>query len=301
MGRPLNPRFLGTIANGAPAVHQIQALVFGAADGSATAGHLTAQNSPHRFRATTVNGTSLTTLAPAAGLAKGQAAVKVFPIASYPTTYATANATLGVTGNAAVVKGGAGYVVGDYVNLVGGTFSVAANVKVLAVTGGAVTSLSTPINIVGNQMYSALPANISSIATANATGVGTGLTVAANFGLDEAWILTGGAGYTPSSSATVTFESPVGLAEATVTNPTTTVGGAVTTGQLTVTNSGILNAMPQVTVQNDSQSTIEYVKTIGNHYVNTYSGNQYKWLARGGNVPSDYAGLGVKLAFLDTL
>lgn len=301
MGRPIKSRYLGTQANGAPAVHQIQALVYGAADSGSTAGYLTAQNSPHRFRSTTVNGTNLTTLS-STPLSKGQAAVKVFPIAGYPTTYATANATLGVVGNAAVVIGGSGYHVGDYVTLVGGTYGLAANVKVLAnAAGGAVTSLSAPVNAIGTQLYTALPANIANIATANSIGSGTGLTVAANFGLDSSWILTGGAGYAPSSSATVAYETNVGLAEATVTNPTTTGGGAVTTGKLTITNSGILNTLPTITVENDTQGTVEYAKIIASHYVNTYSGNQYKWLHRGANVPADYATLGVKLAYLDTL
>ena len=104
MGRPINgQRYLG-----ANAPHQIQATVWGTKDSGATAGYLTQQNSPNRFRTTTVNGTSLTTFKNGPGnLVAGTSYVNVFPVGTYPTTYATGNVKLKAlaTGNL-IISGG---------------------------------------------------------------------------------------------------------------------------------------------------------------------------------------------------
>lgn len=179
MGRPINAqRFLGSNAP-----HQIQATAWGTADSGGTAGFLTQQNSPRRFRTTTPNGSSLTTFVNGPGnIVSGTSYVKVFPVGTQPTTPATGNATLLAVGNANVVFGGLGYQPGDFITFVGGTYLAAANVKVLAVNiaaGNAITSLSTPV--AGHQEYSALPLNILSIPTANSTGNGHGAIVSSNF------------------------------------------------------------------------------------------------------------------------
>lgn len=302
MGRPINKQtYLGTVGTtSTPVKHQIQATIWGAKDSSATAGYLTRQNSPHRFRSTTVNGTSVTTLVNGSGnLVSGTAYVKVFPAGTIPTVVATGSATLKAIGNANVVSGGTGYQPGDYITLVGGTYSAAANVQVLTVSGAnAITSLSTPVNFsYGTQKYTALPSNIAGIATANATGNGTGAIVSFNFGVDTAAVLTGGAGYVQAemyiNGATVapTFAN---LAVS---------GGAVTVNaNVVVSAPGVVNVNPVVVIQGDNPADVEYVKTMTSmNYLNTYQGNQYRWISKGGTIPSDWSGLGVKLAYLDTL
>jgi hypothetical protein len=295
MGRPLNPRYLGPNAP-----RQIQALVYGVADSVATPGYLAGQNSPTRFRTTTVNGTSLTALANGPTPTNGQCVVKVFPVNGYVTAFATANATLGVTGNANVINGGSGYAVNDYITINGGTFGNAANIQVLAVNSGKITKLSAPVNAVGNQKYTALPANIAGMSTTASTGTGTGAVIQAHFGLDTSYITGGGAGYT-APNVTVTYETRVyGTQKATVTNPVTSAG-AVTLGQLTVLTPGILDAIPTVTVENVSQSVVEYAKKIYAHYLTCFSGSVYKWHSRGLVFYPDYVTLGVKFAYLDTV
>jgi len=306
MGRPIKKQqYLGTIGTTGVAVpHQIQASVWGTNDSGPTAGYLTAQNSTNRFRATTVNGTSLVELANVTPV-QGQATVKLFPIDGYPTVLATGNATVGTVGNGNVILGGIGYKVGDTVTAVGGTFATAAAYTVTANTGnGVISSLLTPTVAITAQQYSVLPANIAGMTTTT-SGNGAGAIISSNFGLSTAYILTGGAGYSaPSGSGTavVTFETGgAGTVEALVTNPTVT-GGAVATGQLTVTQVGVLNAEPVVDVENIGGDVTQYVKYLtSTNYLETFAAGQYKWLPRGGNVPADYSSLNIPLGFLDTL
>ena len=292
MGRPINSqRYLGAVAP-----HQIQATVWGKADSGSTAGYLSKQNSPHRFVATTVNGTSLTTFVNGAGnLVAGTSYVAAFPVGTQPTTPATGTAKLKAlaTGNS-VVYGGTGYKVGDYINFVGGTNTTAANVQVTAISAAnAVVSVSTPV--AGVQGYTVLPANIAGITTSTATGNGTGAILSFNLGVESAAVATGGVGYT-SAIFVVQGETVA----PTFTQPAVS-GGAVTTGAVTVLTPGIVNVNPVVTIEEVTGAT-EYVKTLTSaHYLNTYQGNQYRWLYKGKAIPSDYSSLGVKIAYLDTL
>ncbi len=297
MGRPIKSReFLG-----ANATHQIQSTTWGSKDTGATAGYLTAQNSPRRFRSATINGTSLTTFVNGPGnLVSGTSYVKVFPEGSYPTTYARGFATLKAVGNANIVSGGTGYKVGDFLLLVGGTKASAANIQVAAVSGNAnvITALSSPINYgYGQQAYSILPTNINAITTSNVTGNGTGAIVSFNFGVDTANVSNGGAGYTAATY--VVKHATVAPAFANL----AVAGGAVTpTANLVVTNPGVVNVNPVVIVEGDNAVDTEYVRTITSmNYVNTFQGNQYRWLPKGATPQTDYPTLAVKTAFLDTL
>ena len=294
MGRPLRAQYYF----GASAPHQIQATVWGPADPSSTAGYLSGQNSSHRFKSTTVNGTSVATLVNGSGrLVSGTCFVKVFPEGTYPITSATGSAklkALAATGAANVAVGGINYQPGDYIHFVGGTFTNAANVQVLTVTGvaNAVVTVSSPV--AGTQGYTTLPANVAAIATANASGIGTGAVLAFNFGVESATVLTGGANYTVAD-----FEVAGDTVQPTFTQPTVT-GGAVATGAVPVLTPGVVKVNPVVTIT-ESAGTTEYVKRITSNYVVTYQGNVYKWFAKGATIPSDYAGLGVKVCYLDTL
>lgn len=293
MGRPINNRYLG---KNAP--HQIQATIWGTNDTGATAGYLAAQNSPRRYRTTTVNGTSLTTLTngPSNVTVPGVMSVSVFPVGTEPTSPATANATLGVTGAPTVVAGGLGYAVGDHITLVGGTANSAANLSVATIgSGGVILTVSAPGQSAGQQQYSALPANIAAINTSNATGNGQGAIVSAVFGLDTSYVITGGAGYT---DAVVVYEPS--LTAPTITQPTVT-GGAVTTGPITITGKGSFNVIPTVTVE-EQAGTTEYVSYMQSmNYLETFQGHRYRWLYKGQPIPSDWAALGVNIAYLNTL
>ena len=291
MGRPIKHK----VYLGATAPHQIQATVYGPADSGATAGYLTKQNSPHRFRSHTVNGNSLTTFVNGSGnLISGTSYVKVFPVGTIPTTPATGSVKLKALAATTVSNGGSGYMVNDYITLVGGTYTSAANVQVLSINGAnAVVTVSAPV--AGTQGYTALPANVSAIATAKSTGNGVGAVIGFNFGVESATVASGGANYTNAvfivNGATVapTFTQP------------TVVGGAVTTGAVSVLTPGTVNVNPTVTIEGEAGTT-EYVKTITSmNYLNTYQGNQYRWFYNEQPIPSDYLSLGVKLAYLDTL
>jgi hypothetical protein len=291
MGRPIvRQTYLG-----ANAPHQIQATAWGSSDTGATAGYLTKQNSPRRFRVKTVNGTSLTNFVNGPGnIVSGTSYVNVFPVGTQPTTYATANATLKTLGNANVTFGGQNYKAGDFLTLVGGIFTNAANVQVLTVTGNAnsISSLSTPV--AGVQNYTTLPANVAAIATTT-SGNGSGALVSFNFGVATANILTAGAGYT-TAVLVVGGEttSPVFIQPA-------VVGGAVTLGPVTIQNPGIVNVNPVATVEEET-GNVEYLSYLQSmNFLNTYQGHRYRWLDKGQPIPADYAGLNVKLAYLDTL
>jgi hypothetical protein len=294
MGRPINgQRYFGAVAP-----HQIQAAVWGAKDTGVTAGYLSGQNSPRRFKSTTANGTSLTTLANGvANVVAGTCSVNVFAVGTEPTTCATGVATLMAIGNANVTSGGANYKPGDYIILVGGTFSAAANVKVLTVgAGNAVATLSTPVNQgPGVQKYTVLPANIAAIPTANATGNGSGAVVSFNFGVDTATVTSGGAGYTTANFAVVGATVAPTFTQPTVTN------GVVATGAVTVTSVGVVDVNPVVTITAGVEDTeaLSYMSSM--NYLETFQGNRYRWFYKNATIPSDYASLGVKVAYLDTL
>lgn len=297
MGRPINPRFLG---KNAP--HQIQALVWGTNDTGATAGYLASQNSPRRYRATTVNGTSGTVLAngPANVAAAGTAAVKVFPVGTQPTTYATGNVTLKAFGTPNIVVGGTGYHAGDFLGFLGGSANTFANVQVLTVNAaGAILTTTTPTVTTGFQAYTALPANISAIATTS-NGAGVGATLASNFGIDQANVITGGAGYTAAVFVVEGNAEQLIPVPPTFTQPTVTAG-VVHVGPVTVTASGVVNFIPTVTIEEETGVT-EYVSYMQSmNYLETFQGHRYRWLYKGQPIPSDYASLGVSLAYLDTL
>lgn len=291
MGRPINAqRFLG-----ATAPHQIQATVWGTADSGSTAGYLAQQNSPRRFRTTTINGSSITTFVNGPGnLVAGTSFVKVFPLSgSAPTVDATGSAKLKAV-SLAVANGGANYQVGDTVTLVGGAFTAAAHTTVATLgSGNSIATLNAIAG--GTEGYTALPANVLAIATSTNSANGHGAILSANFGVESASVLTGGAGYT-----TAQFLVNGATTAPTFTQPTVT-NGVVATGAVTVLTPGVVNVNPTVTIEEATGAT-EYVSTLTSmNYLNTFQGNQYRWLYRGQAVPSDYAALGVKLAYLDTL
>jgi len=297
MGRPIQKQvYLGTVGSTTnPVPHQIQAEVYAATDSGYNAGYLVSQNSPHRFRAynATTSNSSICTLVNGTGnLVAGTASVKVFPVGSDPTTYATATANLLALSNANVVMGGTGYHVGDTLALVGGT-GTATHVTVTAnSTGGIITGLSTP-TVAGS--YSVLPSNIANISTSNVTGNGTGATVSFNFGINAVNITNGGAGY----GADVVLVFPQANVAPTATG-TATLG--VVNNTISVAAPGVVNVSNPTIVVESSSGTTEYVQAIQSRdKLVTYQGNVYTWLAKGQVPPSDYATLGVKLAYLDTL
>lgn len=293
MGRPINKKFLGTVgATGANAIHQIQSTTWGTNDTAAVPGYLSKQNSTNRFRAVTIHGSSLTTLSNGSPTSAGYSAVKVFPVGTIPTTYATATANLKVI-NAAVVTGGANYHAADVLSLVGGTFGHAATVTVNSVFANSAINAVT-LNVVANQGYETLPANIAGVATvdtSNANGVGAIFSV--NFGLESVKVLTGGANYTDAQ-----FIFPGATVNPTVTS---TVTNGVVQDTVVVDTPGVINVTPTVEVEGTNKTT-EYVKNIQSaSKLITWSGNVYTWLPKGAISPVSWASEGVNLAFLDTL
>jgi len=294
MGRPLKRQkyFDHKGLNGSNAVHQIQSTTWGAADSSALAGYLTKQNSTNRFRAHTVNGDSLTTLSNGVPTSSGYSAVKVFPVGSDPIVYANVTANLKVI-NASLVNGGNNYHTNDVIKFNGGSFGNAATVTVNSVFGNSAINAFT-LNVVANQGYSSLPANIAGIATtdtSNANGIGA--IFSANFGLESVNVVSGGNNY---SSANLIFSGAT-------TSPTVTsyiVSGSLV-NNVVVNTPGIINVNPAVTAEGTSGTT-EYVKQIqSEHQILTFAGHVYNWLPTGATPPADYANLAIPLAYLDTL
>lgn len=289
MGRPLKrQKYFGHLAT-----HQIQSTTWGASDSSAVAGYLTKQNSTNKFRAHTINGNSLTTLCNGNPVSTGFSSVKAFPVGNDPITYAIATGALKAV-RATLVSGGGIYHANDVLNLVGGTSTYPANITVNT-TGANNTIATFTLNVTGtNQGYTALPSNIAGVATTDTTNAnGTGAIFSVNFGLESVTITNGGSHY---SNASLIFSQAT-------TAPTTTpaIIGGVVQNTIVVNTPGVINVGTPTIVVEGSTGTTEYVKQLqSEHQILTFSGNIYNWLPKGATVSSDYATLGVNLAFLDT-
>lgn len=97
----------------------------------------------------------------------------------------------------AIPAAGSGYIVGDVLTAVGGTFTTAATFRVASVNGtGGVTGL----NLVGVGNYTSSPGNPVSVTG----GYGTGMTLTLNFGIGPVTLTSAGSGYTSAPTLTVT-------------------------------------------------------------------------------------------------
>ena len=120
--------------------------------------------------------------------------------ASAPTTAFGVTASGSVNNiilvSATIAGGGAGYTVGDTLTIVGGTFTVAATLTVLAVSAGVITSVTSP----QNGLYTVAPTTPVSVTG----GTGSSATFNVSFGISTSFtITTAGSGYV--ESPTVTF------------------------------------------------------------------------------------------------
>jgi hypothetical protein len=121
--------------------------------------------------------------------------------ASAPTTAGgtTASGTTNISNNvttATITSGGTGYTVGDVLTFVGGTFTLASQVTVSAVSSGVITGTTT---IVGG-IYTVAPTNPISVTG----GTGTGATFTLNsYGVNALQITNAGSGYV--EQPTITF------------------------------------------------------------------------------------------------
>jgi hypothetical protein len=121
-----------------------------------------------------------------------------------------------------IVSGGSGYVVGDAITLVGGTFTTAITFTVATVSGTAVATLT----LVNGGTYSVLP---TGTLTTTTTGAGTGLTLTIDsWGVRAVNITSAGSGYI--DQPTITFSGGSAAAYATVGTSTNirSLGSSVT-------------------------------------------------------------------------
>lgn len=88
---------------------------------------------------------------------------------------------------ATLSAGGTGYVVGDLLTVVGGTFTTAATITVASVSSGAITG----INLTTPGIYAVAPSNPVSVTG----GYGSGATFTLNFGLLSVALVNPGSGY----------------------------------------------------------------------------------------------------------
>lgn len=119
------------------------------------------------------------------------------PAGNTPTTAATASVASMQVANVNLLSAGAGYLVGDILEIQGGTASVRGRVRVEAVgAGGTVTTLS--LFEVGT--YTSLPSGTLTLSG----GTGSGATLTATFGIKAISVGNKGQGYTdvPTLSAT---------------------------------------------------------------------------------------------------
>jgi hypothetical protein len=99
-------------------------------------------------------------------------------------------------GLATLTAGGAGYVVGDVLTMVGGTFTTAAQIKVSSVAAGVINGF----NLITTGDYTIAPANPA----ATTGGYGAAATFTLNFGIGPITLTASGAGYTSAPTITVT-------------------------------------------------------------------------------------------------
>lgn len=124
---------------------------------------------------------------------------------SAPTTaggvQATATTNIQVI-SIAIVSGGTGYTVGDILTVAGGTNTTAATVSVVTVSGGVITSVSSP----NNGTYTVAPTNPVSVTGGTGSGATFNLTFGVGSGSGTGSIFTitnAGSGYV--EQPTVTF------------------------------------------------------------------------------------------------
>lgn len=139
----------------------------------------------------TVSGGQLTSITMAVnGFGTGFTSVPTVVIGE-PGNGATAVANMGVSNYSSIANGGTLYQVGDTVTETGGTFATATVYIVTAVSaGGVVTALA--VQTPGS--YSVIPSN--PVAQGSTSGVGSGLTVNALWGVMSCTVTNGGTGYT---------------------------------------------------------------------------------------------------------
>ena len=141
---------------------------------------------------TNLNGTVLS--ATLTGYGQGFTSV---PSVSFggPGSGAAATAVVGMAA-ATIGAGGSGYYVGDVLNVVGGTSTITAQVKVTTTSSGAVTGIA-----IQNSGNYTVPAGTSSVATTG--GFGTGFTLTIIWGVVNINVTAGGTGYTAAPVMTI--------------------------------------------------------------------------------------------------
>lgn len=119
---------------------------------------------------------------------------------------AAATANLGLNGTQTITVAGTGYVVGDILTLVGGTFTTPGSVKVTTIGGGGAV---TAVAVFDPGSYSVLPA--AAVATTGSVG-GTGCTITPSYAVFSATVTNIGTGYT--SAPAVAFSAGAAAATA---------------------------------------------------------------------------------------
>lgn len=289
MGRPIQKqKYLG-----ANALHRINATVWGTNDTGPTAGYLTRQNSDDRFRATTVNGSSLTTFVNGAPAASGQSSVKFFPGNSEGNVTLEAEATAYLKiASVSIVNGGAAYTANSVLQIIpeGGTYGNAATITVNSVFVGNGAIQTFTLNNIANQRVTELPTSLIAEGT-TLTGNGAGALFSTGFGVESITVTQAGLGYGANVKVTTSGGAPDAVL-------TPTVAGTAITA-ITVTSSGNnYTVFPEVSIE-DLSGTTEYVKHLASYRVITQTNEVYRWLPNGADVPEDYTN--IKFGFLDTL
>jgi hypothetical protein len=129
----------------------------------------------------------------------GYTSIPTVTVAGGAGTGATATVTMKLNGTQTPAVAGTGYAVNDVLTLIGGTSSIAAQVKVATVNGsGGILTFAGAITNVGN--YSALPSNPITLTG----GTGSGATLTASWGIADFVVLTPGSGFKTPPAVTLT-------------------------------------------------------------------------------------------------
>jgi len=176
------------------------------------------------------------------------------PTITAPTTsggvQATASCNMLLANTPTVTNGGTGYSVNDVLTISGGTFSVAGQLTVTAVSGGVITAAT--ISAYGT--YTALPSNPVSVTG----GTGTSATFTVTWGVRSLNITTAGSGYVEQPTVTISGGGGGSGAAAYA-----TVGSGTVVKSIGSTMSFVTDANEILRINGASRNNVNYINVFG--------------------------------------
>ena len=254
MGRPINPKKIGELIDAGEQIRVVGILEIGTGLEEL---YITEQASATRYKCADPSDTrtGIITLQQATPVTEGEGRIEVSP---FGASTATATATMKVNGFSKI-SGGTGYTVNDILTVSGGSPNTSAQIQVVAVSSGIITSFVG----IDSGDYDALPTNPVSVTG----GTGSGATFNLTWGVLAITVTDGGSGYDDPPAITITGAGGSGA-----TGTATLTGDAVDTISVDSPGTGFTVAAA-VAIEGSK----EFARIIHTNNVKTFEGNTYTY------------------------